>query len=148
MSYLEHQAMLKLLHHNASRLHSKYQEVVSEDKPIKLDFQASFVLPFCSIGMRDLGSLTKDQGCQLCGKKNIRRCAQCLAVSYCSRGKFFFSDPFVRELSIYIPSYPIRRMSERGLEKPQSNLPFPQRRYLAYNFSKRTSWHASIPPAC
>lgn len=86
MSYLEHHAMLKLFHHNASRLHSKHQE---SDKVTKPHFQASFVLPLCPIGMRNLGSLTKDSGCELCGKKNISRCAQCLAVSYCSRGKFF-----------------------------------------------------------
>ncbi|KAF8810460.1 hypothetical protein BYT27DRAFT_7336692 [Phlegmacium glaucopus] len=82
MGDLERHAMLKLFRSNTRRLHSKYQEKNEEDKSV---LQASFVLPLCPIGMRDLGSLTKDPGCEVCGKKNISRCGQCLAVSYCSR---------------------------------------------------------------
>ena len=94
MGYLEYHAMLKLFHINASRLHSEYPSQTEEDKA--KNFQASFVLPLCPLGMRDLGSLTKDLGCELCGEKNISRCAQCLAVSYCSKGKFlFFQNSFV-----------------------------------------------------
>ena len=88
MGNLEYYAMLKLFGDNATQLHSKYQNKNEEDKSVLL--VASFVLPLCPIGMRDLGILTKDPGCEVCGnagKENIKRCAGCLAVSYCSKGK-------------------------------------------------------------
>lgn len=119
MSDLEHHAMLKLFHNNARRLHSKYQEKNEEDKSI---LKASFVLPLCPIGMLDLGKLTKDAGCEVCGEKNFSRCGQCLAVSYCSSGKFQIHSPPPR---FYLFHQPDRSMSETGLEEPQNGLPFP-----------------------
>jgi hypothetical protein len=84
------------------RLHSKYQEKNEEDKAsLASRPPSSFVLPLCPIGMHDLGSLTKDSGCEVCGKKNISRCAQCLAVSYCSECEFSnsFTKSFTHLLS-------------------------------------------------
>lgn len=122
MSDLERYAMLKLFQKNAKRLHSKYQEKNEGDKiNPKAGFQASFVLPLCPIGMRDLGKLTKDPGCEVCGKKNISRCAQCLTVSYCGKCKCQIHSPRV----FFCLSVILYSLSGSGLEEPQNSLPFP-----------------------
>ena len=79
---LERRALLRLFGRNAKKLHEKYHttEESSYDK--------SFVLPLCPLNMQTLGKLTVNTGCEVCGKKDVSRCLQCLSVVYCSKGMF------------------------------------------------------------
>ncbi|KAF8159212.1 hypothetical protein B0H34DRAFT_702485 [Crassisporium funariophilum] len=84
-SDFERRALLKLFEANAKRLHPRHQAINDEGQARLLGFKSSFVLPLCPINMRDLGKLTHNPGCDVCGKKNIRRCVQCLSASYCGK---------------------------------------------------------------
>ena len=83
----EQKFLLKLFELNARRLHPKYQELVKQDTTRMPGYKASFVLPLGPISLRGLGKLTRDPGCDVCGKKGVRQCTQCLSASYCGKGK-------------------------------------------------------------
>lgn len=36
--------------------------------------------------MKDIGALTKDTGCVVCGKKGASMCSGCHKVAYCGKG--------------------------------------------------------------
>jgi len=83
---LERRALLRLFGRNAKKLHAKYhtKEESGCDK--------TFVLPLCPLNMQTLGKLTVNTGCEVCGKKDVSRCLQCLSVVYCSKGMFHYSS--------------------------------------------------------
>ncbi|PPQ94681.1 hypothetical protein CVT25_009536 [Psilocybe cyanescens] len=85
ISDLERCTLLRLLEKNTKRLDPKYHEIASTKEMKRLGFRPSFLLPLCPINMRNLGSLAKDSGCEVCGKKNTSRCVQCMSVVYCSK---------------------------------------------------------------
>ena len=80
---LERLGMLKLFRINSKRLLTDYNPGQASLRP---GMKISFTLPLGPIGMRDMGKLTNDSGCVLCGKTKVSRCVQCLAVSYCGKG--------------------------------------------------------------
>jgi hypothetical protein len=83
---LERLTILKLLHLNRRRLSSDYHPT---DKKIesKYGLKASFALPLGPLSLRDIGKLTTNLGCEVCGNTNISRCVQCRSVAYCGTGK-------------------------------------------------------------
>jgi hypothetical protein len=83
VSDLEHRILLRLFEKNAKRLPSKYSVTHRED-----GLTTSFALPLCPIGMRTLGKLTHNSGCEVCGKKTTSLCMQCRSVVYCGKGIF------------------------------------------------------------
>lgn len=91
ISDLERCTLLRLLEKNTKRLDPKYHEIASTKEMKRLGFRPSFLLPLCPINMRNLGSLAKDSGCEVCGKKNTSRCVQCMSVVYCSKGVYFYA---------------------------------------------------------
>jgi len=120
---LERLGMLKLFRINSKRLPTDYNPGQATLRP---GMKISFTLPLGPIGMRDMGKLTNDSGCVLCGKTKVSRCVQCLAVSYCGKG--------VRLIFLLCGisnSFP--RMSEDRLAEPQSHLPFLKGWHLAHH---------------
>ncbi|KAJ3515704.1 hypothetical protein NLJ89_g1592 [Agrocybe chaxingu] len=85
ISDLERRALLMLFQRNAKKLHPRYQAINEEGEAKKLGLHASFVLPLCPLGMRELGKITHNAGCDVCGKKNTSRCKQCLSANYCGK---------------------------------------------------------------
>jgi hypothetical protein len=83
---LERLSIIKLLRLNSKRLALDYHPL---DKKIesKYGLKASFALPLGPLSLRDIGKLTTNLGCEVCGKTNISRCVQCLSVSYCGTSK-------------------------------------------------------------
>ena len=63
--------LLGVLEHNAKRTRS------TKTTP---DWKASYLLPLGQISMKDIGSLTKDSGCNVCGEKAANKCASCHLV--------------------------------------------------------------------
>ena len=88
ISDLEQLALVKLFKRNGKNLHPRYQEANGTGEAKKLGLQASFVLPLCPLSMHDLGRLTRNPGCEICGKKDTSRCTGCFSTTYCSRGEF------------------------------------------------------------
>ncbi|KDR81001.1 hypothetical protein GALMADRAFT_1118997 [Galerina marginata CBS 339.88] len=85
VSDLERRTLLRLFQKNGKRLDPKYHEPHKKKGIKDLGLSRSFVLPLCPIGMRNLGKLTADPGCDVCGKGTNSRCLQCLSVLYCSK---------------------------------------------------------------
>lgn len=82
---LERAAMVQLFRMNAKRLPTDYWPLGK--KPMRdLGLKISFALPLKALGLRDVGKLNSNTGCEVCGKSNISRCVQCLSVAYCSTG--------------------------------------------------------------
>jgi len=71
--------MVKLLELNATHLPQPKQEP-NASEPI-----SSFLLPLGPLSMKDIGSLTKDVGCVICGKAGAAKCSGCQTVSYCGK---------------------------------------------------------------
>ncbi|KAF8959634.1 hypothetical protein BDZ97DRAFT_1385784 [Flammula alnicola] len=85
ISDLERRTWLALFRKNGKRLHPKHQELIDKKGGKQLRIQASFILPLCPFGMRNLGHLTANSGCEFCGKKITSTCMQCLSVVYCGK---------------------------------------------------------------
>ena len=83
---LERLTILKLLYLNRKRLSAEYHPT---DKKIesKYGLKASFALPLGPLSLRDIGRLTTNLGCEVCGSTNISRCVQCRSVAYCGKSK-------------------------------------------------------------
>ncbi|KDR80994.1 hypothetical protein GALMADRAFT_61129 [Galerina marginata CBS 339.88] len=79
---LERLTMLKLFRMNTKRLTGDFYP--EDSKARSQGLKPSFLLPLGPLTMREMGKLTTDTGCEVCGKKNISRCLQCLSVAYCS----------------------------------------------------------------
>ncbi|OBZ76929.1 hypothetical protein A0H81_03056 [Grifola frondosa] len=73
---------VKVLAMNAKRLSSEFKP---KKDTSELGFKASFLLPIGPLGFEDLGSLNRDTGCVLCGKKTKNRCSACESASYCGQ---------------------------------------------------------------
>ncbi|PPQ92952.1 hypothetical protein CVT25_000215 [Psilocybe cyanescens] len=82
ISDLERRTLLRLFRKNTKKLDPKAN---ATEFNAEGGFHPSFVLPLCPIAMRNLGKLTNDPGCEVCGKKNTSRCMQCMSVVYCSK---------------------------------------------------------------
>ncbi|KZP18786.1 hypothetical protein FIBSPDRAFT_933202 [Athelia psychrophila] len=82
---LERAMLVKLMEINSKRISADYQP---KTRPQWEDstFRLSFILPLGAINPRDLGKLTRNDGCAHCGDaKALSRCAGCQAVQYCSK---------------------------------------------------------------
>ena len=88
-SPLEAKLILKLLEVNSKLLSPHYQP--PRDKSEE-EFKLSILLPIGPLGFYELGRLSNDPGCAVCGKERKSRCSQCQSVSYCSVGTFGFSS--------------------------------------------------------
>ena len=91
VSDLERRTLLRLFERNAKRLHSKHQAMHEHANRQGAGVTSSFFLPLCPLGLRIIGKLANNAGCEMCGKKNTSRCAQCLSVVYCGRGTCIFT---------------------------------------------------------
>ncbi|KAI1792753.1 hypothetical protein LXA43DRAFT_314162 [Ganoderma leucocontextum] len=80
-SPLEAKLILKLLDMNAKLLSPHYQYLRDT---FEEQFQVSVLLPIGPLGFHELGKLSNDPGCAVCGKERKSRCSQCQSVSYCS----------------------------------------------------------------
>jgi len=78
-------SMLKLFGLNAKRLSADFRPEESKVTR-KLGLKMSFLLPLGPLNQKELGRLTNNTGCEICGKKNVSRCVQCLSVAYCGSG--------------------------------------------------------------
>lgn len=84
----EQRALLKLFHLNSKRLAPDFYPAKEKDADRKLGLKTTFVLPLGAISMLDMGKLTENVGCEVCGNTTkISRCRQCLSVSYCGTGE-------------------------------------------------------------
>lgn len=79
---IEQKMLLKLLRSNSKRISPSYKP---PRRPCEKKHRLSFIIPPMPILMRDLGTLTNDTGCIICGEPTSSRCAQCQSVSYCGR---------------------------------------------------------------
>ena len=82
---LEQSVLLELLKQNASHLPTDFtvDHVKSETEG---PFKVSFLLPIGPLSSEDLGNLTTEFGCAVCGEKAAKRCSKCQGVWYCSKG--------------------------------------------------------------
>ncbi|KDQ21035.1 hypothetical protein BOTBODRAFT_142402 [Botryobasidium botryosum FD-172 SS1] len=74
-----HTLMVKLLELNSTHLPEPKQGP-KENEPM-----SSFLLPIGPLTMKDIGSLTKDVGCIVCGRTVVSKCSSCQTVSYCGK---------------------------------------------------------------
>ncbi|KAH8112461.1 hypothetical protein DFH11DRAFT_493727 [Phellopilus nigrolimitatus] len=72
-----HTLVVKLLELNATHLPQQ-----SRDASLPI---LSFLLPLGPLSMKDIGSLTKDVGCIVCGAASTSKCSGCQLVSYCGK---------------------------------------------------------------
>ncbi|PIL28923.1 hypothetical protein GSI_08970 [Ganoderma sinense ZZ0214-1] len=80
-SPLEAKLILKLLEVNSKLLSPHYNPPRDS---FEEEFKVSILLPIGPLGFSDLGRLSNDPGCAVCGKERKSRCSQCQSVSYCS----------------------------------------------------------------
>ncbi len=73
----------KVLFQNSQRLSPDFKPARQE---CEIPFKVSFFLPLNPLSQTDIGTLLHT-GCEVCGKKTVSRCSQCLSASYCSSGK-------------------------------------------------------------
>ncbi|KAH9479136.1 Ankyrin repeat and MYND domain-containing protein 2 [Psilocybe cubensis] len=85
ISDLERRTLLRLFRKNTKKLDPKIIAMERDAQGKETGHHPSFVLPLCPIAMRNLGKLTNNPGCEVCGKKNTSRCMQCMSVVYCSK---------------------------------------------------------------
>ena len=97
-SPLEAKLLLKLLEVNSKLLSPHYKP--ARDSSEK-EFKVSILLPIGPLGFAELGRLSNDPGCAVCGKERKSRCSQCQSASYCSVGAFR-----------YVSSSPNHRVSD------------------------------------
>ncbi|KAK1232750.1 hypothetical protein PQX77_004108 [Marasmius sp. AFHP31] len=76
----EQTLMLSFLHANSKRLAPEYQPARKAEENT---FVPSFILPVGSISQVDLGRLSSDSGCVVCGEKGSKKCKGCFSVRYC-----------------------------------------------------------------
>ncbi|KAL1741790.1 hypothetical protein HDZ31DRAFT_44689 [Schizophyllum fasciatum] len=82
-SSVQEQALLrKLLSVNTEKLSAAYRPKL---EPHEKNFKISFLMPVKPLSQLDVGKLTSDTGCVVCGKKTTSRCTGCLAVAYCGQ---------------------------------------------------------------
>ena len=74
----------KLLHYNSQKLSPNNKPMLESHEK---NFKISFLLPVSPLSQFDIGKLTSDTGCAVCGKRTTSRCTGCLAVAYCGPGK-------------------------------------------------------------
>ncbi len=84
-SPLEAKLIMKLLDVNAKLLSPHYRPPRDS---FEEGFQVSILLPIGPLGFAELGRLSNDPGCAVCGKERKSRCSQCQSVSYCSVGMY------------------------------------------------------------
>ncbi|KAL1741785.1 hypothetical protein HDZ31DRAFT_44669 [Schizophyllum fasciatum] len=79
----EEQSLLrKLLFMNSEKMSPQFKP---KRESYEKNFIPSFLLPVGALGQIDIGKLTSDTGCAICGKKTTSRCTGCLSVSYCGQ---------------------------------------------------------------
>ncbi|KAF9004444.1 hypothetical protein BDZ89DRAFT_1080551, partial [Hymenopellis radicata] len=78
---VEEQALFrKLLAENARRVSVSFNP---KKESYEKTFRPSFVVPIGPINQIDIGRLTYNTGCEICGNKTTSRCSQCQSASYC-----------------------------------------------------------------
>lgn len=84
-STVEEQALFRrLLQLNSTRLSGEFAPKL---KTYERGFKTSFLVPVAPLSQVQIGKLTKDPGCHICGKPSASRCAACHSVSYCGAGQ-------------------------------------------------------------
>ncbi|KII86097.1 hypothetical protein PLICRDRAFT_31577 [Plicaturopsis crispa FD-325 SS-3] len=79
---MERSVLWKFIQKNAKRVASNYKpRRLSREKA----FTPSFLLPIGPLSMQDIGKLTNNPGCAVCGKSVTSRCTQCMSIAYCGR---------------------------------------------------------------
>lgn len=90
---LEQKFLLKILKMNARLLPHNFTPQILESER---DFQVSFLLPMGPLSFEDVGDLSLEAGCAICGKDTANRCSQCHSIRYCGNGmhtcSFIFSN--------------------------------------------------------
>lgn len=87
MSELARRAFLRVLNMNSKKVIPQYEPSGADNKKYtnKKKWKLSFILPLGPVPMEEVGKLTTDPGCDVCGStKNASRCTQCLTAVYCS----------------------------------------------------------------
>ncbi|KLO05440.1 hypothetical protein SCHPADRAFT_946908 [Schizopora paradoxa] len=83
-TFLAQKLLLKVLEMNAKYLPESYAPALRPNEK-KHGHKISFLLPIVPLTMREIGSLSKDVGCFICGNETASRCAGCQTVSYCGK---------------------------------------------------------------
>ncbi|KAF9019614.1 hypothetical protein BDZ89DRAFT_959052 [Hymenopellis radicata] len=79
----QEQALLrKLLFQNSRRVSTEFKPKMAG---YERRFKPSFLVPLNPLDQLEIGKLSHNTGCQVCGGKTTSRCAQCQSASYCSR---------------------------------------------------------------
>ncbi|KAL1661906.1 hypothetical protein GGF50DRAFT_104764 [Schizophyllum commune] len=79
----QEQALLrKLLFINSEKVSPDFKPQREE---YEKNFQSSFLLPVRVLSQVDIGKLTSDTGCAVCGNKTTSRCTGCLSIAYCGQ---------------------------------------------------------------
>lgn len=102
---------LKVLELNATRTDTSNQE------SLESGWKSSYILPLGPISMIDIGSLSKNSGCVVCGKKATNVCAGCKYVSYCGKGGFIVFFQYCNANSG--PRLPAHRLASSQTDMPQ-----------------------------
>lgn len=79
---LEQKLWLKLLQSNGKSIVGSYSV---KKRPSESKHKLSFFVPPSPLGFHDIGTLTNDTGCVICGSATKSTCAQCQSVSYCGK---------------------------------------------------------------
>jgi hypothetical protein len=80
----QEQALLRRLFYlNSTKIAPAYKPDL---RPYEKGFRTCFLLPVGPLSQMDIGKLTNDPGCALCGEKTTSRCSSCLSMSYCGPG--------------------------------------------------------------
>lgn len=86
---LTQKLLVKLFNSNLKHLSSTFRKAW----PTEFGEGASYFLPMRTLTMQDIGLLTKDLGCEVCGESVAKRCSRCLSVEYCGQGPYY-AAPF------------------------------------------------------
>lgn len=79
----EHMLLYNTLQMNAERISEDYKP---KRRATEKDFKLSFLLPSGPLSQKDVGSLTNNTGCLVCGEAKAKNCTSCRAVQYCGPG--------------------------------------------------------------
>lgn len=79
---LEQKLWLILLQSNAKLIEDSFSV---NKRRTESKHKLSFFVPPDPLGFHDIGTLTNDAGCIICGGVTRSRCAQCQSVSYCGK---------------------------------------------------------------
>ena len=95
--------LLRLLQANAKLINPSYAPEGEANQKFlnkKRKWKLTFLFPLGAIPMADVGKLSVDAVCDVCGStKGVSQCSNCMTVAYCSPGTDLPSSPYAGQLT-------------------------------------------------